>query len=373
MIYLDNAATTKPSPAVLAALCASADTFWANPSSLHSQGIAAAQAFDDAVADISRRFFSNERFVLTSGATEANNLALLSLLSSSKRGEIVATTAEHKSISEPLKVLESKGFDVIRVKPNEDLSTRVTDKTFLVTTLAVNNETGYITDTKRLYNAVKRANRNTRVHIDGVQAFLKTPLYGDTVSVSAHKVHGLKGTGGLFIRQGVRQPPIIYGGGQQGGIRPGTLSAESALAFAAAIADYHYNGAHFTELSNLFLKLLSDEADVYIVSCERKGGGFGEFAGNNFNRENFASHIIALGIKGIPGEVVTNFLSQHGVMASPGSACGGSKSSGVFSSFVGETRGGEAFRVSFSKHTTQEDIITAADLIKQAAREIHRY
>ena len=205
MIYLDSAATTKPCEQVIAS---------AKKTLLAKLG----------EGDI----------IFTSGATESNNTALLGAAETYKRSgdRIVTTAIEHPSVANVMTKLEERGFHVERLAPKDHpdfvqaLADAVDEHTVLVSCMAVNNETGFANDVKRLYRLVKRKNPKTIVHIDAVQGFLKVPLDGDLISISGHKIHASKGIGALYIRKGIRISPLLAGGGQQKNLRSGTEPVE---------------------------------------------------------------------------------------------------------------------------------------------------
>ncbi|MGN1119874.1 MAG: cysteine desulfurase family protein, partial [Oscillospiraceae bacterium] len=271
MIYLDNAATTKPCEASVEAVTNTMRERFGNASSLHKMGILSSQTLSAAKRTLLTALGSSQKIsggtpldgeiFFTSGATESNNTALLGACEAYKRAgnRIVSTTIEHPSVANVLTKLEKQGFEVVRLAPKdyEDfaqaLANAVDENTVLVSCMAVNNETGFATDVKKLYKAVKRKNPKTLVHIDAVQGFLKVPLDGDFISLSGHKIHSCKGIGALYVKKGVRFSPLLLGGGQQKGQRSGTEPVELVAGLDAAIKAYAGTREHFSALKERLL------------------------------------------------------------------------------------------------------------------------
>ena len=257
MIYLDNAATTKPCEECISAMNEVMRQAFGNASSLHKMGTASIEIISRAKRTLlstvtgSKAIFDGD-VVFTSGATESNNTALRGI---NFRGKKIVTTAiEHPSVARTADVLEKQGFEVIRLAPKdyenfEDAIIGSVDKdTALVSCMAVNNETGFSIDIPKIYKEIKKKNPATVVHIDAVQGFLKVPLDGDLISVSGHKIHAVKGIGALFIKKGVNVSPLLFGGGQQKNLRSGTEPVELIAGFEAAVKAYHGTAEKFNEL-----------------------------------------------------------------------------------------------------------------------------
>ncbi len=228
-----------------------------------------------------------------------------------RRGNRIVTTAiEHPSVSEPMKKLFERGFDVISLKPKDhaDLERAIIDavdeKTILISFMAVNNEIGFIIDTKKVYHGVKKKNPYCAVHVDGVQGFCKLPLYGDTISLSGHKIHCFKGIGALYKNKETRLLPISFGGGQQGGLRSGTEPVELAAAFEAAVKAYPENVTVFSALRHRLTEHLERLNRIIINSPE-----------------NGIDNILNFSVLGVRSEIMLHFLEEKGIYVSSGSAC----------------------------------------------------
>ncbi|MCL2018127.1 MAG: cysteine desulfurase [Oscillospiraceae bacterium] len=371
MIYFDNAASTKPADEATAAFNAVISSHYANASSLHKGGIEAEKIITAAKKTILSRLPSGGDLIFTSGGTESNNLAVLGIPQprSYEQCKIITTALEHPSVAEPVGELEKRCFSegssasVLRLSPAkgqsfEDRIISAVDKdVFFLSVMAVNNETGFIIDTPKIYDAVKRKFPNCIVHTDAVQGFLKVPVDGDLISLSAHKIHGLKGVGGLFVREKVRINPQIRGGGQQGGLRSGTEPTELIAAFGAAVENYSYSRTHFIELSERLSQLLEG------------------FDGVNFklnSRDNLPS-IINFSVKGVKSEILLHELAQNGIYVSSGSACARNKKSKALIAFgVSEKDADSAIRLSFSHENTTEEAEKFALTLKAAVSRFRR-
>ena len=350
MIYLDNAATTKPCAEAVKAAAECAEQCFGNPSSLHKMGIEAEKLLAETKKVILKRLGKEGELFFTSGATESNNLAIFGTANAlKKRGNRVVTTAiEHPSVAEPMKKLREQGFEVAELKPCEcedfeqALIDVVDDKTILVSCMAVNNETGFIVDTKRVYNGVKKKFPKCVVHVDGVQGFCKVPMFGDLISVSAHKIHGFKGVGALYKAKDVRLVPTVYGGGQQGGLRSGTEPVELIAAFGAAVKAYPEDLTCFSELKEHLLQPLSGLEGVTV---------------NTQNSFNSVPNIVNFSVKGVRSEIMLHFLEERGIYVSSGSACSKGKISPVLSALgISAAEADSAVRVSFCRDNTKEEI-----------------
>lgn len=246
-VYLDNSATTKPCKEATAAIINALEENYGNPSSLHNIGIEAKKAVIKArrnIADVMA--CEEEEIFFTSGGTEANNLAVFGAAYANRRkgNRIVTTAIEHESVMQSIDRLEEEGFEVIRLIPDEygnvhfkDLAEAINEKTILVSMMYINNEVGSILPVDKIKKLVLKAGAPALIHTDCVQAFGKTEvkpkkLGADLVTITAHKIHGPKGVGALYIKKGTRILPRTFGGEQEKKIRPGTEA--SPLLWASA-------------------------------------------------------------------------------------------------------------------------------------------
>lgn len=363
MIYLDNAATTKPcNEAVKAASECMRESF-GNPSSLHKMGIESEKILTAVKKELLLRLNKEGEIFFTSGATESNNLAIFGTVNALKRrgNRIVTTGIEHPSVSEPMKRLKEQGFEVTELKPcdyedfEQALIDSVDDKTILVSFMAVNNETGFIIDSKRVYEGVKAKNPNASVHLDGVQGFCKVPLYGDTISLSAHKIHGIKGVGALYKSKKTRLLPIVYGGGQQQGLRSGTEPVELISAFGAAVRAYPKNLSRFSELNGYLKDILN------------------RFQGIEINSFNSVNNILNFSVEGVRSEIMLHFLEEKEIYVSSGSACSRGKVSPVLSALgINAKSADSAIRVSFCPQNSAKELDVLAEALDEGIKRFRR-
>ncbi len=361
---MDNAATTKPCDEAIRAAVKCMEECYGNPSSLHKMGIESEKVISSVKKTLLSRLKKAGEIYFTSGATESNNLAVFGAAGALKRrgNRIVTTAIEHPSVAEPMKKLMEEGFEVVSLKPRdyenfEDaLINSVDDKTVLLSFMAVNNETGFIIDSKKVYNSVKKRFPSCIVHLDGVQGFCKTPLFADLISLSAHKIHGIKGVGALYKEKTVRLLPNVYGGGQQGGIRSGTEPVELIAAFGAAVNAYPENITKFSELRHTLLQHLEQLESIIL------------------NSKNSADNIVNFSVEGVKSEIMLHFLEEKGIYVSSGSACSKGKTSPVLSALgVSDKNADSAVRVSFSLSNTKEDIKEFALALNEGIKRFRRY
>ena len=358
MHYLDNSATTQVCPeAAEAALYAMTQGF-GNPSSTHTVGREAKKLLDRARADIAAALgCTPSELVFTSCGSESDNWALLFGAEAMKRKgkHIISSVAEHDAIRRSLDLLEERGFEVTRLKP--DLSGAVPvdavrdalrEGTVLVSLMLVNNETGAITDIAGVSSMLKAAGSSALLHTDAVQAFMKTPftpssLGADLISISGHKIHAPKGIGALYIRKGLRLKPMIVGGSQEDGRRAGTEATAQIAAFAAAC------NVAFPKLAENAEKMRAQREEIIrrlqadIPELRVLGGG--------------APHILSISLPGWRSEVLMNFLEAREVYVSKSSACKKGGRSHVLESMGLDSKTIDgALRIGLSRYTTQEDI-----------------
>ncbi len=373
MIYLDNAATTKPCPeAVQAALEAMTDNF-GNPSSLHRAGLNAQLAVDRARKAIADSLgAAPDNIIFTSGATESNNLALrgISAAYGKRRRRIVASAVEHASVEETLADLESKGFEVVRVSPREDgrfcpedFLAACNEETVLLTMMYVNNETGYILPVKETFTTAKRRFKDIITHTDCVQAYMKLPvkanqLGADLISLSGHKIHGVKGVGALYIRKGVRVLPVVTGGKQEKGIRSGTESVPLICAFGAAVEKLSPTiSERFERVTSLKTRLTELLAEIEGVEVNSPADG--------------SPYVVNISAAGKRSEIMLHYLEGRDIYVSSGSACSKGQQSGVPAQFgITGKRADSALRISMTADTTEAEIEAFAQALAEGIASV---
>ncbi|MBQ3843332.1 MAG: cysteine desulfurase [Ruminiclostridium sp.] len=369
MIYLDNSATTRPFDSVIKAVSDNMADNFGNASSLHRMGVNAEKVLKEAKKTILGKLGADGDLYFTSGATESNNTALSGIPKAYKHNgkRIVSTSFEHPSVENPLKKLEEAGYEVVRVKPpkrdepqdfEQRIASAVNADTLMVSVMWVNNETGFITDTAKLYAAVKRANPKTIVHVDAVQGFCKLPskmLKADLISLSAHKIHGVKGMGALYCAKGVRFEPLLYGGGQQKNLRSGTEPIDLIAGFAEAVRSYPDCTEKYAALNERLVSKLSELPDIGI------------------NSYNNAKNILNFSVRGVRSEIMLHFLEEREIYVSSGSACSKGKTSGVLAEFGVSDRDADcAIRASFSPFTSEIDIDALIQGIEDGIKRFRR-
>lgn len=327
-IYLDNSATTALSDAAKAAMLAAMEQY-ANPSSLHTAGVRAAALLRSARAQLgaalAERHLKDGQLIFTGSGTEATALALLGAAHAKTRrtaATILTTDSEHPSVEKNLQTLEKEGFTVVRVPTKggaldmDTVRAHCTRDLFLVTMMLVNNETGAHYPLREVFAAAHAANPDCICHCDAVQGFLKVPctpraLGADLMTVSAHKVHGPKGVGALFVAEQILKRralvPVFGGGGQEYGLRSGTENTVGIAGFGAAVAEsapkMAVDAAHMRALRDRLITALAPTpicVNDPIVS---------------------APHILNITLPQIKSETMLHFLAGKGIMVSSGSAC----------------------------------------------------
>lgn len=359
-VYLDNSATTKPCQAAVTAVLNALEENYGNPSSLHNIGIEAAKAVIKArqcIADLMG--CEKDEIFFTSGGTEANNLAVFGAAYANRRkgNRIVTTAIEHESVMQSIDELEKEGFEVIRLMPDEfgnislkDLADAVNEKTILVSIMYINNEVGSVLPVEKIKKLVLKAGAPAIIHTDCVQAFGKTEvkpkkLGADLVTITAHKIHGPKGVGALYIRKGVRILPQTFGGEQEKKIRPGTEASPLIMGFGAAVdslPDLKEQSIKIEEL-NSYAKSKLKEIDGIIVN----------------SGDNASPYIINIYIPTFMRSqtVLQELSANYGICVSNGSACAKGKKSHVLSAMkLSNEIIDKSIRISFSRYNTKEDI-----------------
>ena len=365
-VYLDWNATTPPLPEALDAMREVAGRAWGNPSSIHAHGRAATAVVEDARAAVAALSGGDARDVLlTSGGTEANNLAVRSAFESGAKGEprtLVTSRLEHPSITRVAEALEAEGRARVRwlrvtsagILDLSDLDAALREDAALVTVQAVNHETGIVQPVAEV--VVRAHGAGARVHVDAVQAWGKlvtTALAGaDSVSLAAHKLRGPKGIGALVTRPGSRIVPILLGGAQERGLRPGT--ADAALAAGLGVAARH---ALTGPVRYAPIATRRDALEAALLSLV-SGPNTARVVGDVTQR---APHVSTLVWPGWVGAELVAALDLEGVSVASGAACsaGTVEASPVIAAVLGDAVAASSIRVSLGELTTEEDIALA--------------
>lgn len=367
MIYFDNSATTELCEESKQSISRMLDIY-GNPSSRHSMGIESKKHVDHARENIALSLglkkSDAQRVIFTSSGTEANNLAILgSIYSKDKRrgNKIITTDSEHPSVENVMQRLERDGFEVVRISTRggvfdlEAFEKQMDSGVLLVSVMMVNNETGALYDVQKIFSLAKKINPDAVTHCDAVQGYLKVPfnpqrLGADLVSVSAHKIHGPKGVGALYVSPEIIKTkkivPYIIGGGQEGGLRSGTENILGIAGFSAA-AKVGYDQLFENREKIVGLRKLAEEEIV------RAGAQI------NTPKGERAPHIISVRLPSIKSETMLNFLSAKGICVSAGSACS-SHSQHISSALVGfgltKEQADSTIRVSLSEYNTEDEV-----------------
>lgn len=368
MIYLDNAATTK----TCADCLKRAEKFlledFYNPSALYAEGYAISKEIKSAATQIISTIADESKFsvVFTSCGTEADNQAIFS---GGRRGNIVTTLGEHSAVYSAVTELKQRGLDVRFACLNEDGSVNVEnllslidEKTSLVSVIHVNNETGAVNDIQKISSEVKAKNKNTLFHSDGVQAFgkipFKLPQTVDLYSISGHKIGAVKGIAALIKRKNLVLKPLIYGGGQQNGLRSGTENVFGIKIFEyASVKKYANIKENYKKINDLKCKFtnLIDKSLFKVLSGE-----------------NSSPYILTLGVSGVRGETIMHEVNDRGLIIGTGSACSSNENKrhsrvltacGVTNEFLDGI-----LRISFCVENTDEEIVQAAEILNSTVK-----
>ncbi len=371
-IYLDHSATTPLCPEALRAMEGVLTENYGNPSAVHAKGAQARDVITDARRAVASALgVAPAEIYFSHSGTLANNTAVFGAASARRKrgGRIVTTALEHPSVARFMDALEAQGFEVVRLTPTaeggfspEALMNAVNDKTVLVSTMLVNNETGAVNPVEYLAPAVRRANAPALVHIDAIQGYGKLPfrparIGADLVTVSGHKLHAPKGVGALWVRRGVHLANVVYGGGQENGLFSGTENVPGIAGFGAAaraLPDPKETLRRMNGLQALLRERLSQWPQIAFNSPE-----------------NELPYILNFSAAGIPSQVLVNYLSARGICISAGSACKKGRRSEVLAAMgLPPARIDSAVRVSMSRYTTEQEITAFADAVADALREI---
>ena len=368
MIYLDNSATTKPCIQAVEAMTKAMTENWGNPSALYNFGIDTARELRSARHQVAAALGAEpERVFFTSGGTEADNWAIFGTVKRlGKRGKHIITTAmEHHAILNCTKDLEAQGYEVTYLKPDsigritvEDLKNALRKDTILVSIMMVNNEVGSVMPISQMAKLTHKLCPDAIFHTDAVQGFLKVPFHAktlgaDLISVSSHKIHGPKGAGALYISPRLKSfPPLLLGGGQEGGYRSGTEGTPAIFGFAAA-AEATYK---------TFREDISREKEMISFLAEK----LPSLPGVVINGAHEAPHILSISIPGVPTQNSINILQDAQICVSAGSACAKGHRSHVLTAMgISPEIIDCTFRVSLCKDTIMDDLSQLVRAIEQ--------
>ncbi len=372
-IYLDNSATTRVCPEAAQKALEIMTECYGNPSSLHTMGFRAEQelsAARKAVAGVLSAL--PEEITFTSGGTEANNLAIFGAAWARRQHRRIVTTAiEHPSVLACMAQLEKEGWQVVYLQPDsfgrispQQVEEAITPDTALVSMMAVNNEVGSILPIETAARVIRRNKARTLLHVDAVQAFGKLPLKPgkigvDLMTISAHKIHGPKGAGALYIRKGVHIPARTLGGGQEKNLRSGTEAMPAWCAFGAAV--------------KALPPIQQEEAAIRTLwqSCRE---GIKAIPGTVIQSpDDGLPYILNFSCGGVKAETMLHFLEERGIYVSSGSACAKGKASHVLEAMqLPRQQALSSIRVSFSRENTPEEVTALVQAVREGMETLVR-
>ncbi len=368
MIYLDNAATTKPLSSAIQKASVFNEENYFNPSALYRGGLNVSKEIKEAKEKILSFLggFEHEVF-FTSCGTESDNTAVFT---STKRGIAVTDKGEHSAIYKSFLELKNRGREIEFIDLNKDGSVK-TEELFdfisknkdvsFVSIVHVNNETGAINDINYIAKKIKEINKNIIFHSDGVQAYGKIPYKLskdiDLYSVSAHKIGALKGTGAFIKKKNFNFEPFMFGGGQENGYRSGTENVFGIKVFQYASEERYKNLSLFYDKVNSFNKIIKDKLDKNLFTI--------------ISSDNASPYILTISAIGVRGEVIMHALEEKGIIIGNGSAC---SSKNRYSRVIGACGYDNnvldgVIRISFSPYNTQEEILTAIECLNETVKK----
>ena len=379
-VYLDNSSTTRCFDEVAQLTHKILCEHYGNPSSMHHKGVEAEQYVRDARETLAKILKVSEKEILfTSGGTESDNIALIgTAMANHRRGRhLITTRIEHPAVLQPMAYLQNQGFEVTYLPVDkegrirlQDLERAIRQDTILVSIMHTNNEIGSIQPIAEPGALIKRCNPQTLFHVDAVQGFGKFRIYPkkmqiDMLSVSAHKIHGPKGIGFLYVREGAKVNPIMYGGGQQKGMRSGTenVAGIAGMAMAAEMVyrDLDRDMEKMYGLREMLISGASRIEGIRVNGCPGREG---------------TAHIVSLSVPGVRSEVLLHALEERGIYVSAGSACAAHKPQpsatlkaiGVEKELLEST-----IRFSLSVFTTKEEIEYTVQALCEMVPMLRKY
>jgi len=379
-VYLDNSATTKPDKEVVDKMMMALTVHYGNPSSLHQKGVEVEKLLKQARNQVAKAFKADTKeIIFTSGGTESNNLALYGALNAKKRQgkKLITTKVEHPSVLNVFRNMETEGYEVsylnvdsfgrINIKELEDC---LSEDTILISIMHVNNETGTIQPVEEVRKLLNKYQNKPLFHVDAVQSFGKilfTPqeIGADLVSISGHKIHGPKGIGSLYVKKDCRIVPLLFGGGQESGMRSGTENVPGIIGLGTAVE------LLFDDIENKIMKMkqlksrLIDEIQTEIDDVKING----------ISGEGSAPHIVNISFLGIKAEVLLHMLEQDHIYVSTGSACSSKKrgQSHVLKEMgLKDEEIESAIRFSLSHYNREEEIDYTVEKLKHHVKNLRK-
>ena len=384
-IYLDNAATTKIRPEAMAEYVRVSENLWGNPSSLHLLGSDAERVLTAAKQTILNTLGAKDaEIVFTASGTESNNLAIMGRALSKERykkgAKIITTLGEHASVYAPLDELRKQGFKVVNLATKDgkidldELGRELTPDVILVSVMMVNNETGAVYNVPAVARAMKAKCPEAILHVDATQGYMKIPftkagIGADLITISSHKIEGPKGVGALVIGKDVIKKrglmPVVFGGGQELGLRSGTENVPGIAAFAEAARLAHKELAErvkaMQSLRERLVKCITTDERLAEISPTLP--------------ENHAPHILNITLPSIKSETMLHYLSSVGIFVSSGSACssnGGHLSSALTAYGRSSEDVDSSIRISFSSRNTESDVDALVEALAEGLKKLAR-
>lgn len=380
-VYLDNSATTKCLGEVIELMKLTMEQDYGNPSSKHLCGVNAEQYIRQAKAAIAATLKCEEKeIVFTSGGTESNNMAIIGGAYANKRAgkHVLVSSIEHPSVKESMSFLEELGYEVeyIPVDSNgivsvDTVTSMLRADTIMVSVMYVNNEIGSVQPIEAIGKAVKSYNKDILFHVDAIQGYGKFKIYPkrlniDLLSVSAHKIHGPKGSGFLFIKDKTKIKPLIFGGGQQKGMRSGTENVPgiAGLGRAAELVYKNFDSevTHMYELRRAMRNGIEQIDDVHFNGPE--------------DEAYCAPHILSVSFGGVRSEVLLHALEERGIYVSSGSACSSNKpalSNTLVAIGLDKKLLDSTIRFSFCPENTMEQVEYTISVLKELLPVLRRF
>ncbi|WP_342510634.1 cysteine desulfurase family protein [Sporosarcina sp. FSL K6-1522] len=367
MIYLDNSATTAPDEGVLTSFLEVNRRFYANPASIHLAGKQTESLLEKSRQQILSIVGALDgEVIFTSGGTESNNLAVIGFAQAfrTRGNHIITTEIEHPSVLRAMEYLEMQGFEVDYLAVDkqgmislDELENKLRKETILVSIMHVNNEIGTVQPIAACARLIREKTRAV-FHSDTVQSFGKLPVSLkdtglDAITISAHKINGLKGSGALIVRKGVKPVAVNFGGGQEQGLRSGTVAVPNAVALAKAMRITARDEEHvvFKQWRNRLVDFMKQYEDILVLAPDKA-----------------APHILSIAFYKIKGEVAVNYFQENGITVSTSSAC--SSKSGTAGHVIEAIRVPEKFkngviRISFGENNVEQHIVKLEQVCAQ--------